>query len=241
MWSIGTLPQSSTPQPASRSNSENQKARTATRGSGLCALPFREKSGQQLSLGQRDGTYVARNLGISVRRRNRRASLPRGNRWRGHGHRGCGVARCFTDQLHSTAHAELGQQGRDVEFYCPFRKIQRRRDFFVGQAAHNAAKHFFFTARQLYGAPYSVARLQQLFGLLRKPLERIRSSLHHNNVIPGRLAANQAMHGQQAGGLLDRKLPVRAGFYMKMGNAGVLFIEKIEFAGKTRSRDIQMR
>jgi hypothetical protein len=49
------------------------------------------------------------------------------------------------------------------------------------------------------------------------------------------------MHGQQAGSLLDRKLPIRTGFHVEMGNASVLFIEKIQFAGKTRSRDVQMR
>jgi hypothetical protein len=49
------------------------------------------------------------------------------------------------------------------------------------------------------------------------------------------------MHGQQAGSLLNRKLPIRTSFHMEMGNASVLFIEKIVFAGKTGSRDIQMR
>jgi hypothetical protein len=41
--------------------------------------------------------------------------------------------------------------------------------------------------------------------------------------------------------LLNGELPICTGFYMKMGNAGVFFIEKVKFAGKTCARDIQMR
>ena len=49
------------------------------------------------------------------------------------------------------------------------------------------------------------------------------------------------MHRQQTGSLLDRELPIRASFYMEMGNSGVLFIEEIKFAGKARAGDVQMR
>ncbi len=42
------------------------------------------------------------------------------------------------------------------------------------------------------------------------------------------------MHCQETGGFLDRKLPIRTGFDMKMGYPGVLLVEEVGFLRTNR-------
>ena len=79
------------------------------------------------------------------------------------------------------------------------------------------------------GAANGMAGLQELLSLFRQAFQGIVRSFDHHDIVAGRLAANHAMHCQETGGFLDRKLPIRAGFDMKMGYASVLLIEEVGF------------
>jgi hypothetical protein len=36
------------------------------------------------------------------------------------------------------------------------------------------------------------------------------------------------MHGQQTGGLLDRKPTIRTGLHMKVGDSGIFFVKEVQ-------------
>src|SRR2546429_2053001 len=56
------------------------------------------------------------------------------------------VPRRFANQLHAAAHLEFCQQGRNVKFHGPFRKVEMRSNFLVRETLRNTGKNFLFSA-----------------------------------------------------------------------------------------------
>ena len=111
----------------------------------------------------------------------------------------------------------FGEQRRDVELHGALGQIQFVGDFFVGEAAENAFEDFFFPAGELHGAFGAMSRFEKFLGFFGEPAYAIGSCLNHNEVVAGRLSANHAMHGEEAGRVIDRKFAIRARLDVEMG------------------------
>ena len=136
------------------------------------------------------------------------------------------MTRCFANEFHAATNLELCQQRRNVEFDGTLREIEIRSDFLVGETIRNAGKNFLFAAREPHLAVNGLACLKQLVGFLNQIFQDFVFSLYQNGVITGSLPPDKAVHGEQPGCLIDRKTPIGAGLYMKMGNSRILFIKK---------------
>ena len=129
-----------------------------------------------------------------------------------------GVLGSFAHQFHAAVHFVFGQQRRDVELHGALGKIQFVGDFFIGKAAENALEDFFFAAGKLDGALGAVSGFEKFLSFFGKPADAIGSCLNHDEVIAGRLTANHAVHGKQAGRVVDREFAVRASLDVEMGS-----------------------
>jgi hypothetical protein len=63
----------------------------------------------------------------------------------------------------------------------------------------------------------SSSRFEKFLGFFGEPAYAIGSCLNHDEVVAGRLSANHAMHGQEAGRVIDRKFAIRARLDVEMG------------------------
>lgn len=147
-----------------------------------------------------------------------------------HGHGSEAIPRRLTNQFHAATNPEFGEQRRDMEFDSAFGKIQARGNLFVSETAHDAIEDFFFAAGELDGAADGMAGLKKFFSFFVEAFEDFGLGFNHDDVVCGGLAAHHAVHGEQAGSLVDREVTIRAGLDMKMSDAGVPFVEIVQVA-----------
>ena len=154
----------------------------------------------------RNGEYCGLPLRTSDARHAscRRARLASRSK-RGLGHGPVCEARRFTDKLHAAANAELGKQGRDVEFYGTLGQIQIAGDFLVGKSTQYSTENFFFATSYLYFAFYGLPCFEELIGSFHKAEGMALFGFDHDDVVFGRLASDHAVHGKQASGLVKRQ------------------------------------
>jgi len=153
---------------------------------------------------------------VGFRFRSEEAKLRRG-RADGWWQRLHGVLGSFAHKFHAAVDFVFGEQRRNVKFHGTLRQIQFVSDFFVGKATENALKDFFFAAGKLNGALGAMSGFEKLLGFLGEPANAIGSCLNHDEVVAGRLSTNHAVHGEEAGRVVDRKFAIRAGLDVKMG------------------------
>src|SRR5437899_12675861 len=144
-----------------------------------------------------------------------------------------GMTRCLAHEVEASENLELSQQGRDMKFYCALGEIQFVGDFLVGKAAKDAIEDFFFAAGQANGIFGAVSRFEKFLGFFGQAVQSSGSGWNHHEIILGGLAAHQAMHGEQAGGVIHGEFPAGSGLNVKMGRARTFFIKQID-AGLSR-------
>jgi len=143
------------------------------------------------------------------------------------------MTRGLAHELEASTDLELGQQGRDVKFYGAFGEIQLVGDFLVGKATKDAIEDFFLAAGEANGVFGAVSRFEKFLGFFGQAVQGIGSGRNHDEIVLGGLAAHQAMHGEQAGGVIHGEFPAGSGLNVEMGRAGTFFIKQID-AGLSR-------
>ena len=113
-----------------------------------------------------------------------------------------------------------------MEFYGAFGEIQIAGDFLIGKSTQDSTENFFFTTSDFYFTFYGLPCLEELAGFFHQAEGMTLFGFDHYDVVFRRLAADHAVHGEQAGGLFKRQGAVWLGGYFKMGDAGVLFVKK---------------
>src|SRR5438105_3493707 len=108
-----------------------------------------------------------------------------------------------------------------MELYRARRKIERGGDLFVGETPHDAAKHLLFPVSELDVTADGMAGLEKLFRFFGQASQSVVFGRYHYHIIARGLAKNHAMHGQQTGGLVQGKPPIRSCLHLKMGPASV--------------------
>ena len=108
------------------------------------------------------------------------------------------------------------------------REVQLRSDLLVGEAAQDPIEDFFFAASQADGAFRTVACFEKLLRFFGKSHEGAGIGGNHNQVVGGRLAANHAMHGEEACGMVEREFAVRSCFDVEVSCASGFLIEEVD-------------
>ncbi len=129
----------------------------------------------------------------------------------------------FAGQRHSVGYAKLCQQGRDVKLHGALRHVQVLGDFLVGAMLENVVQHFLLAAADFHSGAQGASRCKKLLGALDNQMMRRFPRHNHQFVVFGRLAAHQAMHGEQAGDFFYRKAAIGLGLHSKSDGAGGTF------------------
>lgn len=139
-----------------------------------------------------------------------------------------GVARSFAHEFETSTDFELGEQGRDVKLNGALGKIQFVGNFLVGQAAEDTVQDFLFAAREANGALGAMARFEKFLGFFRQATQAIGGSRNHNEIVARVLSTNHAVHGEQAGGMVNREFSGGSGLDVEMGRAGAFLVKEID-------------
>ena len=136
-----------------------------------------------------------------------------------------GVRGSLAHQFETPAYLEFCEQGRNVELHSALGEVEFVRDFLIGQAAQDSIEDFFLAAREAHGAFCAVTRLQEFLRFFVEADQRFLRGRNHDEVIARRLPAHHAVHGEQASGMINGKFSGWSSIHLKMGRAGVLFVE----------------
>ena len=128
-----------------------------------------------------------------------------------------GLLRGFAHELHAAADLEFGEQGRNVELDSALGEIEFGGDFLIRETAKNAIQNLFLAACQPDTGFDAVAGIEQFLSLVGQPLETFRGGWDHDEVIARGLSAHHAVHGEQAGGVIDGEFAGRPCLDMEMG------------------------
>ena len=115
-------------------------------------------------------------------------------------------------QTDAIANLELQQQPGNMELDRALGDVQQHTDFLVGQILQQAVQDFPLPGTQMdVRSSRRAAGGEQLLSAPAHRVEQLSSGHDQHSVVVRRLRVDQTMHGQQAGGFLDRQLTAGGG------------------------------
>jgi len=106
-----------------------------------------------------------------------------------------------------------------VKLYGTLRYVEPARDFLIAKSLKHTIENFLLASADFHAGANGASRGKKLLGAFGHSLKKRLSSHDHDFEIIRRLAAHQAMHGQQTCNLLDRHASIRLRLHSKSYSA----------------------